>query len=152
VNGVFNFRRKTHARQYVCEAISRTMVLTAGKIAVKPEAGGATANRCQNPNDQIPNPNKTPIPNDQNPMIPFALNPNWSLGHWDFFGIWDLVIGISSKITQTFANLARVSLICFNNAFCGSANFNVPSSISVFSILAGSTFLSISAKIAWDGI
>lgn len=45
----------------------------------------------------------------------------------------------------------RFSLISFNNALCGSANFAVPSSIKVSSIFLMSTFLSMSSRTSFPG-
>jgi|SRR5947209_3096171 len=47
---------------------------------------------------------------------------------------------------------ARFSPICLISAFCGSANFAVPSRIRVSSIFFGSTFWSISFSTASGGI
>jgi hypothetical protein len=54
-------------------------------------------------NDQIPNPNEIPTFNVQFPMeriaAIFEKLLHWTLviGNWDFIGIWDLEIGISSE-------------------------------------------------------
>src|ERR1700733_9246013 len=54
-----------------------------------------------NPNVQIPNPNEIPKPNVQFPMQDSTSDDArkfspLDIGSWDFIGIWDLDIGISS--------------------------------------------------------
>src|SRR5437667_8219542 len=56
---------------------------------------GAAGHECVaiNPKSQIPNPKKTPNPKSQTSQP----RPVFKFGVWDFFGIWDLGLGVSPR-------------------------------------------------------